>query len=157
LSACTKLIDLLLKRAPIEDQANLHLRRMFCSWLSACGNIVIARSEDSVEVSHQSYLAVRECGGAFRHRLPDQLKESSLTEPAQEDLKEKHFQLVKFELEAALKLLQWDEMEELFDVRIPIPMMDNALTGVHRNAGSMIVPSSGKHWRISYSSYTPAW
>ncbi|KAF2096421.1 SPO22-domain-containing protein [Rhizodiscina lignyota] len=65
--------------------------------------------------SHQSYLAVRICGRLYRERLPEQLKEETLSEPAQEDLKDKHFRLLKFELEAALKLLQWDDMDELFE------------------------------------------
>lgn len=116
--ACQRLIDILLERQPEADtdRAKLGLRAMFCSWLSACAHIVIARTEDNIEASLQSYLAVRSCGVSFRSRLPVQLMEETVAEPAQEDLKDKHFQLIKFELEAALKLLRWEDMDELFEV-----------------------------------------
>jgi hypothetical protein len=38
-----------------------------------------------------------------------------LGESAQTDIIAKHFQVVKLELEAAMKLEQWDEMDDLFD------------------------------------------
>jgi hypothetical protein len=38
-----------------------------------------------------------------------------LGESAQSDIIAKHFQIVKLELEAAMKLEQWDEMDDLFD------------------------------------------
>jgi hypothetical protein len=40
---------------------------------------------------------------------------NGLGESAKADIISKHFQIVKLELEAALKLRRWDELDELFD------------------------------------------
>lgn len=116
LAACTKMLDLLIAASPVEDQSDLRTRQLNCRWLEACTYIVLARAEDNAEQFHQNYLAVRKCGISFRQQLSKQMGEKALDATVRDDLTNKHFQLVKLELEAALKLCQWDEMDELFKV-----------------------------------------
>lgn len=61
----------------------------------------------------QYYLEARKHCQAFRHAAGEGIDE--LGGSAQADIISKHFQIVKLELEAALKLEKWDELDDLFD------------------------------------------
>lgn len=116
LASCVQFIELRQKEASVEDNSNLDLRRAFCDFLATCAHITIARAEDNIERSLNHYLSVRKHAQSFRASLPDLLKpDTDLAASARDDLIAKHLALVKFELEAALKLEAWDDMDVLFD------------------------------------------
>lgn len=58
-------------------------------------------------------MQVRRHGKAFRDITA--MNMDQLGKSAQTDATAKHLQVIKLELEAALKLEQWDDMDELFD------------------------------------------
>jgi hypothetical protein len=100
------------KQGDITDDLNLRL--LFCNFLSACAYVVLARAEDNTQVSAQRYLSVRFHANKFLDLLPKHLEKAELSDTAKEDLISKHFQLIKFSLEASLKLSDWESMDALF-------------------------------------------
>lgn len=117
LAVCITFIDLLLadESCPKDSDGSLELRCLFCHYLATSAFIVLARSEDNIELSLQHYLTARKHTNAFRTQLPGRLASEQLSIGAREDLTSKHFEIVKFELEACLKLESWDAMSTLFD------------------------------------------
>jgi len=98
-----------------SEAESLHLRRIFCHFLACCAHVILARADDVLESSLQSYLAVRKHGRAFRDALPEQLASSSLGVPAKEDLVGKGAAMLRFEVEAGLRLEAWEDVLMLFD------------------------------------------
>lgn len=116
LAACIHFVELRQKESSAADDSDLDLRRLFCHFLAACAHIIIARAEDNIETSLNHYLSVRKHCQSFQASLPDLLKsEKNLAASTRDDLTAKHSALLKFELEAALKLEAWDDMDALFD------------------------------------------
>ncbi|RMZ74395.1 transcription factor [Pyrenophora seminiperda CCB06] len=112
LSCCTEFLKLL-KEKDKSSHGDLCLRLVFCEFLSACTYITLARAEDNIEQSTQYYLEARNHCQEFRHAAAEGI--DKLGGSAQADIISKHFQIVKLELEAVLKLQKWDELDELFD------------------------------------------
>ncbi|KAJ9649388.1 sporulation-specific protein 22 [Coniosporium tulheliwenetii] len=116
LAACIQFIELRQKDSSATDDTNLDLRRALCNYLAACAHITLARAEDNIEASLNHYLSVRKHSQSFRASLPDLLKlDTNLAVSARDDLISKHLALLRFELEATLKLEAWDDMDALFD------------------------------------------
>lgn len=115
LNSCAALLTLMLEEKSDNADEGLHVRLSHCFWLIACTYVTIARAEDNTETSNQAYLAVRRCGTDFRSRFNMMLKCVTQSQTSRDDLSSKHFQVIKFELEAALKLRQWDAMDEIFE------------------------------------------
>lgn len=113
--ACGSLLALLQVLTPNESSKELRLRSAHCSWLMTCAKVTNARAEDNVEASMQSYLAVLHLGAEYRTNVHLLLDNASTSERDRSDLLEKGFQMVKFELEAALTLRQWATVDELFE------------------------------------------
>jgi hypothetical protein len=122
----------LLKEQQPEDAAltaDLGLRLAFCAFLAACTYTTLARAEDKKEahvsplslslleelltIQLQYYLEVRKCCRDFRRVVGEGADQ--LSGPAQDDILSKQLQVVMLELEAALKLQRWDDLEELFE------------------------------------------
>ncbi|KAK3064561.1 hypothetical protein LTS18_006048 [Coniosporium uncinatum] len=97
------------------EQESLHLRRTFCHFLASCVHVTLARADDVLESSLQSYLAVRKHSRTFRDALPAQLASTSLDVSAKEDLVRKGGVVLRFEVEAGLRLEAWDDVLMLFD------------------------------------------
>ncbi|KAH7075854.1 meiosis protein SPO22/ZIP4 like-domain-containing protein [Paraphoma chrysanthemicola] len=112
LNACTEFINLL-KDQDQPGQGDLCLRLVFCEFLAACAYMTLARAEDSVEACLQYYLEARKHSQEFRRAAAEGI--NKLGGSAQADIISKHFQIVKLELEAVLKLEKWDELDDLFD------------------------------------------
>ncbi|KAF2497692.1 SPO22-domain-containing protein [Lophium mytilinum] len=117
LGACMKFILLVRdqKISEKEDEQQMTLRLLFCDFLSACAYVVLARAEDNLQASAQRYLSVRYHTNNFMKELSDYLEKADISDNVREDLISKHFQLIKFSLEASLKLSDWDSMDALFD------------------------------------------
>jgi hypothetical protein len=73
----------------------------------------LARAEDHTESCLQYYLEARKHSQEFRRAAAEGI--DKLGGSAQADIIAKHFQIVKLELEAVLKLEKWDELDDLFD------------------------------------------
>ncbi|KAF2639244.1 SPO22-domain-containing protein [Massarina eburnea CBS 473.64] len=113
LNVSIEFIKLLKEHGQLQYETDLALRLMFCDFLATCTYTTLARAEDNIQDCLQYYLKARKHGKMFRDIATDNV--DKLGESAQTDIIAKHFQIVKLELEAALKLEQWDEMDELFD------------------------------------------
>ncbi|KAF3046826.1 hypothetical protein E8E11_007311 [Didymella keratinophila] len=115
LNVCAGFINLL--REQEKDQsaaaADLTLRLAFCEFLAACTYITLARAEDNQETFLQHYLEARKHCQLFRRATLDGA--NKLSGAAQDDILSKQLQVLKLELEAALKLQKWDDLEGLFE------------------------------------------
>ena len=93
------------------------LRLAFCAFLAACTYTTLARAEDKKEthvtIQLQYYLEVRKYCQEFRRVVVEGADQ--LSGPAQDDILSKQLQVVMLEIEAALKLKRWDDLEELFE------------------------------------------
>ncbi|PVH94353.1 SPO22-domain-containing protein [Periconia macrospinosa] len=113
LNVCIEFIKLLRHHGHSEGDIDLSLRLMFCEFLVTCTYTTLARAEDNVQECLQYYSQARRHGKACREIAATNINQ--LGESAQADAIAKHFQVVKLELEAVLKLERWDEMDDLFD------------------------------------------
>ncbi|KAF2689190.1 SPO22-domain-containing protein [Lentithecium fluviatile CBS 122367] len=113
LNVCIEFIKLLKENGQSECDGDLSLRLMFCHFIATCAFTTLARAEDNVQDYLQYYLQARKHGKEFRSTASENV--DKLGESAQADIIAKHFQVVKLELEAALKLERWDEIDDLFD------------------------------------------
>lgn len=113
-TSCIRLIEALEVDATPSETQNLSLRRMLCEFLSMSACVVLARSEDNIEESLQHYMAVCKHGESLRSLISSQLENSSLGQPAREDMIAKHLDSVKYSLEATMRLGKWNDIEPLF-------------------------------------------
>ncbi|KAJ5063293.1 meiosis protein SPO22/ZIP4 like-domain-containing protein [Bipolaris maydis] len=113
LDCCVEFIKLLKEKDISNTSNDLGLRLLFCEFLAACTWITLARAEDNIEQNAQQYLEVRKHSQNFRRAVSEIM--NGLDESVKADIISKHFQVVKLELEASLKLRKWDELDELFD------------------------------------------
>ncbi|KAK4994736.1 hypothetical protein LTR28_000763 [Elasticomyces elasticus] len=93
-------IDLLRKETSLDPAEDPSLRLLFCHFLCATALIALARSEDNTENS----------------LLGEQLQADGLSDDAKQDLKAKNFELLKFDLEAVLRLERWEELDRVLEV-----------------------------------------
>ncbi|KAJ4356283.1 sporulation-specific protein 22 [Didymosphaeria variabile] len=114
LTACIEFVKLLKDfNHAQEKDGDYCLRLMFLHYLSVCAFTTLARAEDSMQACIQNYLQVSKHGREFRFvgaDFVDKLRGSSKA-----DMTAKHVQVVKLELEAALKREQWEELDDLFE------------------------------------------
>ncbi|KAF2036041.1 SPO22-domain-containing protein [Setomelanomma holmii] len=113
LGTCTEFIKLLNEQSDEVAKGDLCLRLVFCEFLAACTYTTMARAEDNIEHCLQYYLEARKHSQDFRRAAAEGI--DKLGGSAQADIISKHFQIVKLELEAVLKLEKWDELDDLFD------------------------------------------
>ncbi|KAF2281473.1 SPO22-domain-containing protein [Westerdykella ornata] len=113
LSTCAEFIKLLKDTG--NPDPDLPLRLMFCDFLSCCAYTTLARAEDNVKDSLLYYVQVRKHSKAFRRAADEELAANRLSKSAQADVSTKHFQVLKLELEAVLKLADWEALDALFE------------------------------------------
>ncbi|KAF2143242.1 uncharacterized protein K452DRAFT_167927 [Aplosporella prunicola CBS 121167] len=125
LEACIALISLFQEATTGDNEqstaalpAPLTHRLLLTHYLAASTALVLARSADSIPVSHGAYHTLCHHADAFCERLPSFLRTSDLAElsvSARADLRAKRAQLLRYGLEAALKARDWDSMDRLFE------------------------------------------
>ncbi|KAF1997925.1 SPO22-domain-containing protein [Amniculicola lignicola CBS 123094] len=115
LNVCIEFIKLLIEAGESEDKSDLSLRLMFCHFLAACAFTTLARAEDNNQDRCQHYLLVQKSCQAFRSTASEEIAAKRLNNSAIEDILSKHFQVVKLEMEAVLKLEKWNALDELYD------------------------------------------
>ncbi|KAI9880696.1 MAG: hypothetical protein M1830_001329 [Pleopsidium flavum] len=81
--------------------------------MAGCLGVVLARSEDQVELQLQYYLNVRSHFKDFWERLQDQL--ARLEGGARDDLLLKCSTLLSFDYEAAVRLKAWDDLVRIIE------------------------------------------
>ncbi|KAF2403591.1 SPO22-domain-containing protein [Trichodelitschia bisporula] len=98
-----------------EDLDALRVRQIYCEFLATCAYTVRARAEDVVETSFEYYNQVHQHSQRARKSILEYLSPAAVSGTKASSLKSKHFELVKYELEALLRLSKWDEMDDLFN------------------------------------------
>ncbi|KAF2258604.1 SPO22-domain-containing protein [Lojkania enalia] len=115
LTICIEFITLLKEQNGYDGKASLPLREVFCHFLAACALTTLARAEDNIQKFLQHYLNARKHCQDFRRLTAEDIKLDNFGDSARADLIAKHFQIVKLELEALLKLENWEALDELFE------------------------------------------
>ncbi|KAF2233241.1 SPO22-domain-containing protein [Viridothelium virens] len=114
LRSCSELLELLRTGEELQGCQDLLLRLSFCHFLAASASITLARAEDQVEQSAQQYLIARNDAARFCELFAEVSREGVGNE-AYEDLQDKRFELLRFQLECAVRLGSWNELDELLD------------------------------------------
>jgi hypothetical protein len=60
---------------------------------------------------------------ALREVIPQHLEDVNIDEQSPKDFKFKYFEAVKYEIEASVRLQQWDNFDPLFEVRELPPLL----------------------------------
>ena len=114
LQSCIDLIELLRTDGISEDRNELLLRLLFCHFLAAAASVTLARAEDNIEQSTQQYIVVRSEAARFCELLSEVPRET-IGHTSYEDLHAKRFELLRFQLECAVRLGSWNELDGLLD------------------------------------------
>ncbi|KAI5200557.1 hypothetical protein E4T39_05665 [Aureobasidium subglaciale] len=108
--ASVALIDLLRRECDKED--GLLNRLLLCRFLAASTLIVLARSEDNIERALQFFLDARRQIEAFHQRYQEAMQSKSLQPEVISDLEVKEFEMIKFDLEALMRLGNWNDLDK---------------------------------------------
>ena len=114
LQSCIELLELLWADETTADSADLVLRLLFCHFLAASASITLARTEDNIEQSTQQYIIVQSDAARFCQLLTEASREV-VGDAVCEDLQSKRFELLRFQLECAVRLGSWNELDSLLD------------------------------------------
>ena len=101
----------------------LYLRQMFCYFLAASLNIVLARRENALDLQLQHYTYVRNAAEKLRIIAARQL--DSLSGELRHDIQRKYASLCVYDFEAAARLKSWDALDYLVKVSITLESWPN--------------------------------
>lgn len=103
-----------------EDNADrsLVIRSLLCHFLAASGLIVIGRSEDNVEKALQTYADIRRQAEKFYtlHREVRDTGNDAVDDGTRTSVAAKQFEMLKYDLEAVLKLQHWNDLDRILEV-----------------------------------------
>ncbi|KAI5206918.1 hypothetical protein E4T38_03634 [Aureobasidium subglaciale] len=108
--ASVALIDLLRQENGKED--GLLNRLLLCRFLAASTLIVLARSEDNIERALQLFLDARRQIETFHLKYQEAIQSKSLQPDVTSDLDIKEFEMIKFDLEALMRLENWNDLDK---------------------------------------------
>lgn len=66
----------------------------------------------------QLYTDARRQIAAFHHKYHEAIQQESLQPVAIEDIETKEFEMIQFDLEAVMRLEQWDDLDTVFSVSL---------------------------------------
>ncbi|KAH0365376.1 SPO22-domain-containing protein, partial [Aureobasidium melanogenum] len=112
--ASVALIDLLRNEGEKDD--GLLSRLLLCRFLATSALIVLARSEDNIGRSLQLYTDARRQIGAFHQKYQEAIRQESLQPDAVSDIEVKEFEMIQFDLEAVMRLEQWDDLDTVLSM-----------------------------------------
>lgn len=115
LDVCIKFIESFRKSNAGARPQDFTIRSSYCHYLSASASVVLGRSEDNVEICLQYYLSVRRHVESFQAALQEAELVCELDDATKSDLEGKCFELLKYDLEAILKLQRWEELDAVLD------------------------------------------
>jgi len=104
LQSSVELVKLLRKCSEAIHQAKLDKREQSCQFLIVSASVVLARSEDNIQASMQHYLTARKYINTYL----------AIDAPDTVDIRAKRSQLLRFDIEAILKLERWDDLDTAF-------------------------------------------
>ncbi|THZ24775.1 hypothetical protein D6C89_04743 [Aureobasidium pullulans] len=110
MTASVSLIDLLRNEGEKDD--GLISRLLLCRFLATSSLIVLARSEDHIERALQLYMDARRQIEAFHHKYQEAIQRNLLQPDAISDVEIKEFEMIQFDLEALMRLEQWDDLDK---------------------------------------------
>lgn len=140
-----QLVDLLRDEGEKDD--GLLGRLLLCRFLATSALIVLTRSEDnieravSVEVDHfrnifanssqlQLYTDARRQIGAFHQNYQEAIRHESLQPDALPDIEIKEFEMIQFDLEAVMRLEQWEDLDTVLSVSFEYHSCSPKLTSI---------------------------
>ncbi|KAH0269856.1 SPO22-domain-containing protein, partial [Aureobasidium melanogenum] len=112
--ASVALIDLLRNEDKKDD--GLLSRLLLCRFLATSALIVLARSEDNIERALQLYTDARRQIGAFHRKYEEAIRQESLQPDALSDIEIKEFEMIQFDLEAVMRLEQWNDLDAVLSM-----------------------------------------
>ncbi|KAG9964353.1 SPO22-domain-containing protein, partial [Aureobasidium melanogenum] len=112
--ASVALIDLLRNEGEKDD--GLLPRLLLCRFLATSALIVLARSEDNIERALQLYTDARRQIGAFHQKYHEAIRQGTLQPDAISDIGIKEFEMIQFDLEAVMRLEQWDDLDKVLSM-----------------------------------------
>lgn len=139
LNICIQFIGLLPNAPPkaggganASASSDLVLRLLLCHYLASCAAVVLARATGSVPESLAAYATTSKHASSFRNVATPYLRSSITTNPSNNntttpgrapdlgaatraDLAAKRAQLLRYELESALRRSDWDGLDVLWD------------------------------------------
>ncbi|TIA36469.1 hypothetical protein D6C79_08293 [Aureobasidium pullulans] len=110
MTASVSLIDLLRNEGEKDD--GLISRLLLCRFLATSSLIVLARSEDHIERALQLYMDVRRQIEAFHHSYQEAIQRNLLQPDVISDVEIKEFEMIQFDLEALMRLEQWNDLDK---------------------------------------------
>ncbi|KAI7074342.1 hypothetical protein KC327_g5276 [Hortaea werneckii] len=119
LTVCIRFLDCYPNDGGAMHAEDVLRRRSSCRFLSACGLIVLARSADGDhEYRRRMYLQARQEIASFRADIGEidkiRMGDAS-TDKESATRSSRLFQLLKFDLEAIIRLQQWQQLNEAFN------------------------------------------
>ncbi|KAI7088587.1 SPO22-domain-containing protein [Hortaea werneckii] len=119
LTVCIRFLDCYPNDGGAMHAEDVLRRRSSCRFLSACGLIVLARStDDDHEYRRRMYLQARQEIASFRADFGEIEKirmGDASTDKESAIRSSRLFQLLKFDLEAIIRLQQWQQLNQAFD------------------------------------------
>lgn len=109
MTVCTAFVGLL--RQGDKGDGTLVVRLLLCHFLTASGLIVIGRSEDRIEIALQRYVDVRQQAKAFYNLYHEISTNETIEDEIKASLAAKQFEMLKYDLEAVLKLEHWSDLD----------------------------------------------
>ena len=116
MAVCIFFVDKL--RTEDGSDKTLLYRLLICRFLAASALVVLGRSEDDVECSLSFYLDTRRQIEAFQKCVKDALESAAPGSNERADIILKDFELLKYDLEALLKLQHWNDLDRVLEVCI---------------------------------------
>lgn len=116
MTVCVTFVDLLRAEDNNDKNGTLTYRLLLCRFLAASALVVLGRSEDNVERSLSFYLDARRQIEAFQKCFKDALTLGGLQPNTRTDLVVKDFELLKYDLEALLRLQHWHDLDRVLGV-----------------------------------------
>lgn len=111
INCCLALIMTIPQDFNEDITADLDIRLMSCDFLASLLLVALARAEDEIEIQLDNYLSLRRHTKDFDERLEQRI--GYLEEVVTQDLLDKLGVLLAWDLEAAIQLKQWDDLQEI--------------------------------------------
>ncbi|KAG9593451.1 SPO22-domain-containing protein, partial [Aureobasidium melanogenum] len=116
LTELCKVFEADLLRNEGEKDDGLLPRLLLCRFLATSALIVLARSEDNIERALQLYTDARRQIGAFHQKYHEAIRQGTLQPDAISDIGIKEFEMIQFDLEAVMRLEQWDDLDKVLSM-----------------------------------------
>lgn len=113
-TVCITFLDLLRKER--GDDIGLIRRMLLCRFLAVSVLVVLARSQDNIEQSLSLYSDTRRQIGSFQGSLTELSRLFKAGDQNMDDILAKDFELLKYDLEALMKLKHWNDLDRVLEV-----------------------------------------